>query len=98
MKKTALDEAAKSYWKLLYGEYGEQLVRDIPRRIKAALFANSKVASIDDTAVILPIAHQAADAGLVIEGTYEDNSSKLMFRATVGGNGEVSDIRYFDLR
>lgn len=98
MKKTALDEAAKSYWKLLYGEYGEQLVRDIPRRIKAALFANSKIASIDDAAVVLPIAHQASESGFVVEGTYEDNSSKLMFRAMIGSNGEVSDIRYFDLR
>lgn len=97
MKKTALDEAAKSYWKLLYGEYGEQLVRDIPRRIKAALFAKNKVASIDDDAVVLPLAHHAVEAGVVIEGMYEDNASKLMFRAKLNDGGEVSELRYFDI-
>lgn len=98
MKKTALDEAAKAYWKLLYGEYGESLVRDIPRRIKAALFANSKVAGIKEDAIVLPTAHAATADGVIVEGTYEDNSTKLMFRAKLSDQGEVSDLRYFDLR
>lgn len=98
MKKTALDDAAKAYWKLLYGEYGEQLVRDIPRRIKAALFAKSKIAAIDDDAVVLPVAHHKGADGTVVEGMYTDKSSNLMFRAKLSNTGEVSDLRFFDLR
>jgi hypothetical protein len=98
MKKTALDEAAKAYWKLLYGEYGEQLVRDVPRRIKAALFAKSKIASIVEDSIVLPVAHHASTDNMVVEGMYVDNSQKLMFRATLDTVGEVSDLRFFDLR
>lgn len=98
MKKIALDEAAKAYWKLLYGEYGEQLVRDIPRRIKAALFERKKVASISDSAVVVPMAHAKIGENLAIEGTYVDNVSRLMFRADLDKNGDVVSINYFDLK
>ncbi len=56
MNKVAIDEAAKKYWKLLYQEYGEQLVRDIPRRLKAALVANKKASNLDD-GIVIPTAH-----------------------------------------
>lgn len=98
MKKIALDEAAKAYWKLLFGEYGEQLTRDVPRRIKAALFEKKKVASINESALIVPIGHAKVGTNTIVEGMYTDNATRLMFRADLDSEGEVVDIKYFDLR
>lgn len=98
MKKVALDEAAKSYWKLLYGEYGEQLTKDVPRRIKAALFAEKKIASVDEKALVVPVGHAKSADGVVVEGMYVDNTSKLMFRADLTASGDVVGIKYFDLK
>jgi hypothetical protein len=98
MKKTALDEAAKKYWSLLFADYGEALTRDIPRRIKAALAAKRKIASVDDKAVVLPIAH-IKDAGLVVmEGIYDEAGTKLMFQAKLDKSGNVTDVRFFDIK
>ena len=33
--KLAVDESAKDYWESYYGEYGEQLVKDVKKRVKA---------------------------------------------------------------
>ena len=33
--KMAVDESAKAYWESYYGEYGEQLVKDVKKRVKA---------------------------------------------------------------
>ena len=98
MKKIAVDQAAKEYWKLLYGEYGESLVKDIPRRIKAALLAGKKVASVDDAALVLPIAHAKKGEDLLIEGIYKDASVRLFFHANVDKAGNVKEVKSFGLR
>lgn len=97
MNKTAIDSAAKSYWRLLFGDYGEQLTRDIPRRIKASLVANKKVASTEE-GMVIPTAHVSVDGDLKIEGMYRDSSTKLMFMATLDKSGNVKDIKSFNLR
>ena len=38
--KLAVDEAAKDYWTEYYGEFGEQLVKDVKKRIKADVAYN----------------------------------------------------------
>jgi hypothetical protein len=96
--KTAIDSAAKSYWKLLWGDYGQQLTRDIPRRIKAALVTNKKLASIDDVGVVIPTAHIKSTEGLLVEGMYRNASTKLMFLATLDEDLNVKEIKSFDLR
>ena len=99
MNKIALDDAAKAYWKLLWSDYGSDLVRDIPRRIKAALVANKRLASTDQEGIILPAACvKAADGGLLVEGIYRDANTKMMFLATLSKNCEVKDIKSFQLR
>jgi len=96
-KKVALDGSAKEYWKFLYGEYGEDLVRDIPRRIKAALQTNRKIASVDD-ANVTPVAHARSADGMLVEGIYTDNNQRLLFRATIAQSGEVSDVQSIEVR
>lgn len=98
MEKQAIDSAAKSYWELLYGEYGTALCRDIPRRIKAALLANKKVASIDDAADVRPFAKASYGDGTLVEGIYEAAGTKLLFRATLDKLGNVSDIATLEIR
>lgn len=98
MKKIAVDDAAKKYWKLLYGDFGEALTRDIPRRIKTALLDNKKVASVDDTASVLPVAHAMVGTELHLEGLYRDKGTKLMFHAELSKDGTIKDIKFFDLR
>ncbi len=94
IKKIAIDEAAKKYWKLLYSEmgYGEALVKDIPRRIKAALVDNKKIASVTDSASILPIAMTKTESGAIVEGLFKDSKSKLMFKASIDAEGNVASI------
>lgn len=96
--KTAVDTAAKDYWKLLFGDYGEQLVKDIPRRVKAALVTSNKVAAVSDDGVVLPIAHKASDSEVVVEGVYRDASNKMMFLATILVDGTVKDVKAFGLK
>lgn len=98
MEKVALDQAAKDYWKLLYGEYGEALTRDIPRRIKAALLANKKVASVDDGADIRPVASAKDGDKTLVEGLYSDASTKLLFKATLDSEGQVSEVEAIEVR
>lgn len=96
-KKVALDNSAKDYWKFLYGEYGEDLVRDIPRRIKAALQTNRKIASVAD-ANVTPVAHARSAEGMLVEGIYTDSNQRLLFRATIEQSGEVSDVQSIEVR
>lgn len=96
--KTAIDSAAKAYWKLLWGDYGSQLTRDIPRRIKAALVSNKKLASVDDNGVVIPTAHVKSGDNLLVEGMYRNASTKLMFLATLDKNLNIKEIKSFDLR
>ncbi len=99
MNKIALDDAAKKYYKLLWGEYGEQLVREIPRRIKAALIANKRLASAQEEGIVLPAACvRAADGGLLIEGMYRDSGTKVMFLASLDKECNVREIKSFQLR
>lgn len=100
MKKTALDESAKKYWKLLFKDlgYGEALVRDIPRRIKAALQENKKVASIDESADIMPVAHAMTENGAILEGLYKDSKVRLMFQASLDKDGNITGLKSFGLR
>ena len=96
--KKAVDEAAKKYWKLLYKDYGEALTRDIPRRIKAALVDGKKVASLNETATLLPVAHARSDNDLIVEGIYRDASTKLMFQAVFDSELNVKEVKSFGLR
>ena len=97
-KKTAIDQNAKSYWAKLYGEYGEDLCRDIPRRIKAALVANSKVASVSDQANICPVASAQFDDNIVVEGLFNDDGAKMLFRATLDKAGNVAEVKTIQIK
>ena len=99
MNKIAIDSAAKAYYKLLWADYGEDLVRDIPRRIKAALVANKKLASTGQEGIVLPAACvKSADGGLLIEGMYRDSDTKMMFLATLDKECNIKEIKSFELR
>lgn len=96
INKVAVDEAAKKYWKMLFADmgYGEALVRDIPRRIKAALVDNKRVASVSNNASIIPIAvAKSSDNGIVIEGLFKDTKTKLLFKASLDNDGSVLDMQ-----
>lgn len=98
INKKAVDSAARKYWSLLFEDYGEQLTRDIPRRIKAALVDGKRVASVDDNATVLPIAHANVDDGMLLEGLYKDATTKLMFLASLDKAGNVTDIKTHEIR
>lgn len=98
LTKTAVDAKAKEYWKLLWETYGEALTRDIPRRLKAALVNSKKVASVDEQAIVLPVAHAKSGESTLVEGIYKDKSTKLMFHAVLSKDGDVVEVKSFDLR
>lgn len=95
--KTAVDQAAKDYWISFYKEYGETWVKDVPRKIKAALIAKKRVAAATDEVrpgQIQPLAHVAfKTGGFRLEGIYQaSDNKKLMFVADFNKAGEVQDI------
>jgi hypothetical protein len=96
MKRTAVDEEAKKYWEKLYGEYGRAWVRDIPRRIKAALADNdmSRSAAGEETPVVRPFVSVKDGDKLVIEGTYHCDGENMLFCAKI--NVEDGTIRDLD--
>lgn len=96
--KLSVDDAAKQYWELLFAEFGKDLCRDIPRRIKAALHTGKKVASLDESALILPVAHAKDGDSLLIEGIYKDAHVRLMFHADIDKSGSVKNLNSFEIR
>jgi len=51
-KKIAVDTTAKDYWTSYFGEYGDEWVRDVKRRVRADLTsAKLKMQGVDSTAV-----------------------------------------------
>lgn len=96
--KKAVDEAAKKYFKLLWDDFGEALTRDIPRKIKAALLDNKKVASVDGQAMIIPVAHAKSGNEYMLEGMYNSGTEKLMFLASLDKDGNVVSIKSFDIK
>lgn len=50
-QRTAVDQTAEDYWKAYFGEYGDQWVREIKRRVKADVVRASLVKQgVDETA------------------------------------------------
>lgn len=100
MNKVAVDEMAKKYWKLLYADlgYGEALVRDIPRRIKAALVDMKRVASVTESAVVIPIAVAKQGSNVVMEGMLKDAKTRLLFKASLDSDGNVSSVSSIAIR
>jgi hypothetical protein len=97
--RTAIDSSARDYWVKLFGQYGEELCRSIPRRIKAALLASKKVASVDDSADVRPVAAVKSGAdSMILEGLYRGDSVKLLFRATLDKEGNVSEINSIEIK
>jgi hypothetical protein len=96
--KVSIDESAKQYWKLLWGEYGEELVKNIPRRVKASLLDSKRVASIDENALVLPLAHAKKGTDLMLEGLYKDATIRLVFQATISDKGDIKDLKNFEIR
>jgi hypothetical protein len=95
--KTAVDQAAKDYWKAFYKEYGETWVKDVPRKIKAALISNKKVAAKNDEVKpgqIRPLAHaKFTTGGIRVEGIYQGaNKKNLLFVADFDKAGNVKSI------
>ena len=66
MRRYAVDKSAEDYWSEYFGEYGQAWVRNIPRRVSAALQAkDTRLASAD----IQPLGVALrADGGLTLEG------------------------------
>lgn len=97
-KVEAVDEATKAYWRLLFREYGESLVKDIPRRIKAELAKTVKVASADDSFEVVPTGTAKIGSAMHLEGMYKDASTHLLFSAVVNEDGSITEIKTIDLK
>jgi hypothetical protein len=96
MNKTALDDAAKAYWKDYFKDYGASWVRDIPRKIKASLMANKRIAAKTAEATddqVRPLAkHVAEDGSVTLEGVYKASNGTLLFVADFTPDGEVKAL------
>lgn len=91
----AVDAAAKKYYSTYYGAYGEAFVRDIKRRVTAALELAAKNAGLKTATVVhQPIA--SSPDGRTLEGlVYAQSGSEVVkraFVATLDPQGEVLRI------
>jgi len=97
--KTAVDNAARDYWSKYFGAYGKMWVREIPRRIKAAM-TQGKTASADTSAPdphIVPSGHVlTSNGGIDLEGALrEDSGTYRLFHASFDAEGTVTSFRTY---
>lgn len=89
--KTAADKAAKDYWTKYYKDtgYGALWVRDIPRKVKAALAPSlsRKVASAEIT--IEPFTTVILDDVVVLEGRATIGKTAHVFAADFDHDGNI---------
>lgn len=84
ISKTAVDSNARNYWEDYFGPYGKMWVRQLPKRVKAALVAElttraqrqaSKGATVTIPRLIsgsiAPLAHAITDDALIFEGVFK---------------------------
>jgi hypothetical protein len=94
--KTAVDQAAKDYWISFYKEYGQTWVKDVPRKIKAALIANKRVAAKSDDVqpgqIELLAFAEIKTGGVRLEGVFKADK-KLAFTVDFSKAGEVQEIQ-----
>ncbi len=93
MQKTALDQAAKSYWGDYFKEYGQMWVRDIPRRIKQAAARQLKAEIEGEFA---PIAGNVNDGELSVEASFVGkigyHNGKILVTASFDAEGKISEF------
>lgn len=99
-RKIAVDEVAKSYWEQYFADsgYGSAWVREIPKKIKAALSASTRVASLAHQASgaspdIRPVANVIDDQGVSLEAfaVYPDRRV-VAFVAEFDHQGRLRDF------
>jgi hypothetical protein len=91
------DKKTQDYWTSYYGEYGEMLVREIPRLIKAAFLPEFKRSASKSEIAVIPFGMGQTDAGDVrVDGVIRDTASKtaFLFVATINEQGELLDIEH----
>ena len=95
MEKTAIDQAASSYWSDYFKEYGKMWVRNIPRRIKTATARHLKAKIEGEFA---PIAGNInpVDDGLTVEASFvgkiNDKEAKILVTASFDQEGKLSEF------
>jgi len=95
MEKKAVDATAKAYWSGYLGQLGEMWVREIPRRIKAALKREIQATTLEGT--LKPLAHEAAkDGTLSLEaaftGKVDNRDARILITAEFNGDGELKSF------
>lgn len=101
------DKKTQDYWTSYYGEYGEMLVREIPRLIKAAILPEFRRSASNfqvKQSSVIPLGFGELDSGdLRIDGVikiaYTTGSDEVkqqsrLFVATVSADGELLDIEH----
>jgi hypothetical protein len=94
--KTAIDSTAKDYWSSYFGPYGKELVRDIKKRVLAALHTAKRTASADGE--IRPLAFVRMGEGFTIEAAVRSGDQRLLICAALDAQGNVLAIRGLDAR
>ena len=93
MQKTALDQAAKSYWSDYFKEYGKMWIRDIPRRIKTAASRHLKA---DIEGEFAPIAGDMNNNMLSVEASFVgkigNQEGKILVTASFDEEGKISEF------
>lgn len=82
--KTAVDDPAKEYWVDYFKDYGEQLTKEVPRKISEAV---GKAGRIIPTA-----SAPTEDGGMVLEGVFNAPDEKVAFSARFRKDGTLSSF------
>lgn len=95
MDKIAVDSTAASYWSKYFKDYGKMWVRDIPKRIKAAMKHEAKLDNIDGN--VVPLAsHTNDDKSLSIEaafvGKVDNIDANYLITAEFKDDGQMKNI------
>lgn len=96
-----VDKLTKDYWSNYFGDYGKLWVKDIPKRVKAAVDAKRTAAAgtapIDAAGDVVPLGYEITAAALTLEGAYRTAAATQLFRATFNADGEITDFALRDV-
>lgn len=88
-----MDKATEEYWSNYFRDYGKMWVRNIPRRIKAAMVRSKDIGVKIAEGHIVPIAYDASDNSLSIEaafnGKLDDKESQVFIVAEFNDQGRM---------
>jgi hypothetical protein len=101
MNKIAVDKSTQDYWSDYFKEYGKMWVRDIPRRVKAAMRLKVNATKVEGKLAPMAASINEGNDTLSVEaafiGEVDDKEATILVTAEFDSHGEMLNIEAFQV-